>query len=81
MLKLAILKPKIEKDKHGQARIAAWIPVFETENEQLEAELIEKVFFHLGGKDSYRPDEIAAAFSAAFNEYKTEFKKKTVTLP
>jgi hypothetical protein len=76
MLKLAILKPRFEDNE-----IVAWVPLFESERDQFERELIGYVFKSLGSKDSYKPEEIRAAFEAAFNQYKTVFKEKTVTLP
>ena len=75
MLKLAILR-KIEKD--GQK---LYIPILESEDGEFIGELASRVRRILGPKESFNAGEIDIAIKEAFEEYKKEFKEKTIKLP
>ena len=67
MLKFAIIKMISD----GKFRV-----ILEGEDEELKEEIISKVT-HILGKN----EKVSDAISTAFDEYKTEFKEKSIKLP
>ena len=75
MLKLAILQ---EVENNGQT---FYRPILEGEDGEFVRELASRVKRVLGPKKSFNAGEISVAIERAFEEYKKEFKEKTVRLP
>ena len=76
MLRLAILQPY--EQKNGQI---FYKPIFESDDGEFERELASRVRRILGPKESFTASEVSGAISSAFEEYKREFKERTVKLP
>jgi hypothetical protein len=74
MLKFAILQ-KVESN--GQV---LYKPILESEDGDFIRELTSRVKRILGPKESFTSREIHTAIEEAYNEYKKEFKERTVKL-
>ncbi len=75
-LKLAILKP-IYNDE-GELR--GYRPLIESEDGDFEREIASRVRRILGPKGSHTGEEVDAAIAQAFENYKSDFKRKTIRL-
>jgi hypothetical protein len=76
MLKFAIIKAV--KTEDGQT---FYRPILEGEDGEFKRELTSRVRRILGPKKSFNEGEVSRAIDLAFEEYKREFKEKTVKLP
>ena len=77
MLKFAILIPRYNDD-------GKWIgfkPILESEDGEFKRELTSRIRRILGPKKNFTESEITGAIDIAFEEYKKEFKERTVKLP
>jgi hypothetical protein len=75
MLKLAIIKSiKTEDGK------IFYRPILEGEDGEFKRELTSRIRRLLGPKKSFSEVEITRAIDSAFEEYKREFKERTVKL-
>jgi len=75
MIRFAIVKPVGSKDGR-----TFYKPIFEGEDGEFKRELTSRVGRILGPKESFTIGEINSAIDMAFEEYKKEFKEKTITL-
>jgi hypothetical protein len=79
MLKLAIIR--MIPDENGDFDGRRFRVILEGEDGEFKRELASRIRRLLGAKKSFNHAEIAGAVDAAFEQYKSEFKEKTVTLP
>lgn len=75
MLEFAIIR---DCYKNGQK---LYTPVFVGEDGEFKRELTSRIRRILGPKKSFTESEITGAINSAFEEYKREFKEKTIKLP
>jgi hypothetical protein len=78
MLRLAIIRmlTDVNGDPSGRFRV-----ILEGEDGDFKRELTSRIRRILGAKESFNHNEIARAVDSALEEYKTEFKERTITLP
>jgi hypothetical protein len=75
MLKLAIIRPVYDEGK-----LVGFTPLIESEDGDIEREIASRVRRILGPKESYTRSEVYAAIDKAFEDYKKDFKKRTIRL-
>ena len=76
MLKFAIIKAV--KAENGQV---FYRPILESEDGEFKRELTSRVKRILGPKENHTILDIESAITRAFDEYKKEFKERTIKLP
>jgi hypothetical protein len=77
MLKLAIIRMMTDEDGNPTGRFRV---ILEGEDGDFKRELTSRIRRILGAKESFTKDEITGAVDTALEQYKREFKEKTVTL-
>jgi hypothetical protein len=75
-MKLAIIR-QIHEDGNPTGRFSV---LLEGDDGEFKRELASRVRSILGAKKSFTHSEITGAINSAFEQYKTEFKEKSVKL-